>query len=469
MWLKAGESEIYRGENKMKNTPLCGLIEPPVSQRWNAARTKGFSRWMTVAIAAFLPLMVAKVALAQRQGTNYDESRVPAYTLPNPLVMANGQSVTTAKMWMEKRRPELLRLFETEEYGRSPGRPKGMTFHVISVDENALDGKAIRKEVLINFSGKKDGPQMRLLIYLPKNVPGPVPMFLGLNFGGNQTVVADRGITINPGWVADGWGVVNHHATEESRGVNACRWQLHKILSRGYGLATAYYGDIEPDYDGGILDSVRALYLRPGQTEPAPDGWGAISAWAWGLSRAMDYLETDKDVDVHRVAVMGHSRLGKTAVWAGAQDTRFAMVISNDSGEGGAALSRRWFGETVRSINSSFPWWFCRNFRKYNDDVNSLPVDQHELLALIAPRPVYIATAAGDLWADPRGMFLAAKAADPVYRLLGTDGLGAVHMPGIGQPIMTTIGFHLRCGPHDVTVYDWDQFLDFADKHLKAR
>jgi hypothetical protein len=453
----------------MKNMPFCGHTDPPVLQPGNTACTKIFSRLITVAITVFLPLIVARVALAQQQGTNYDESRVPAYTLPDPLAMANGQRVTSAKMWMEKRRPELLKLFETDEYGYSPGRPKGMTFHVVSVDEKALNGEAIRKEVLINFSGRKDGPKMRLLVYLPKNAPGPVPMFLGLNFGGNQTVAADPGITINPGWVSDGWGVVGHHATEESRGVNACRWQLHKILARGYGLATAYYGDIEPDYDGGIRDSVRALYLRPGQTEPAPDGWGAISAWAWGLSRAMDYLETDKDVDARRVAVMGHSRLGKTAVWAGAQDTRFAMVISNDSGEGGAALSRRWFGESVQSINTSFPWWFCRNFRKYNDDVNALPVDQHELLALIAPRPVYIATAAGDLWADPRGMFLAAKAADPVYRLLGTDGLGAVQMPGIGQPVMTTIGFHLRCGPHNVTAYDWDQFLDFADKHLKVQ
>ncbi len=453
----------------MKSTPLCRLIEPPVLHLWRTERAKRFFRLATAAIAALFLLMGAKVALAQQQGTNYEEWRVPAYTFPNPLVMANGQSVTSAKMWMEKRRPELLRLFETDEYGHSPGHPKGMTFQEVSVDENALKGKAIRKEVLINFFGKKDGPQMRLLVYLPENSPGPVPMFLGLNFGGNQTVAAHPGITINPGWVADGWGVVNHRATDESRGVNACRWQLQRILARAHGLATAYYGDIEPDYAGGIRDSVRALYLRPGQTEPAPDEWGAIGAWAWGLSRAMDYLETDKDVDAHRAVVMGHSRLGKTAIWAGARDTRFAMVISNDSGEGGAAFSRRWFGESVLSINTSFPWWFCRNFREYNDDVNALPVDHPELLVLIAPRPVYIATAAGDLWADPRGMFLAAKAASPVYRLLGTDGLGAVRMHRTGHPVMTTIGFHLRCGPHDVTAYDWDQFLDFADKHMKAQ
>jgi (4-O-methyl)-D-glucuronate---lignin esterase len=436
------------------------------------SRAKCAVGWLpagTTAATVFLMLIASSGGLAQQQGVNYDESKVPAYTLPDSLMMANGQRVTNARMWAEQRRPELLKLFETYEYGHSPGRPKEMTFQVASVDVNALGGKAVRKEILVNFTGRKDGPKMRLLIYLPQGAQKPVPVFLGLNFGGNQTVALDPGITINPGWMRDGWGVVNHRATEESRGVNACRWQLQKILARGYGLATAFYGDIEPDFNGGIRDGVRALYLRPGQSEPAADGWGAIGAWAWGLSRAMDYLETDKDVDAHRVAVMGHSRLAKTALWAGAQDARFALVISNDSGEGGAALSRRWMGETVRSINTSFPWWFCGNFKKYNDDVNALPMDQHELLAIIAPRPVYIATAAGDLWADPRGMFLAGKAADPVYRLLGTEGLGATKMPGIGQPVMTTIGFHMRCGPHDVTAYDWDQFLTFADRHLKVR
>jgi (4-O-methyl)-D-glucuronate---lignin esterase len=450
----------------MKFTKFVASSRQVEARGWNTRRM-GRMFLPGIAFAAAILLMIGpRAVLAQRPGVNYDESKVPAYTLPDPLVMADGQRVTSAKMWVEKRRPELLKLFETYEYGFSPGRPVRMTFHVVSVDQNAIGGKAVRKEVVINFFGKEDGPRMRLLIYLPKGAARPVPMFLGLNFGGNQTVASDPGITVNPGWMSPGWGVIDHYATEESRGVNACRWQLNKILARGYGLATAYYGDIEPDFNGGIPDSVRAFYLRPGQTEPATDGWGAVGAWAWGLSRAMDYLETDKDVDAHHIAVVGHSRLGKTAVWAGAQDTRFALVISNDSGEGGAALSRRWMGETVKSINTNFPWWFCRNFRKFNDDVNALPVDQHELLALIAPRPVYIATAAGDLWADPRGMFLAGKAASPVYRLLGTDGLGATRMPGIGQPVMSTIGFHLRCGPHNVTAYDWEQFLNFADKHM---
>jgi hypothetical protein len=420
-----------------------------------------------VVVGMFLLLAVC-VSLGQEENANYDEAKVPAYTLPDPLVMANGQRVANAGMWTERRRPELLRLFEKNVYGRSPGRPSGMAFEVNSMDDHALGGTAVRKEVTVYFSNKKDGPKMQILMYLPKAAHNPVPMFLGLNFSGNQAVARDPGITMSRAWMPDWPGVVGHRATETTRGINASGWQVEKLLSRGYGLATIYYGDIEPDFVGGIRDGVRPLFFRAGQSEPAADEWGAVGAWAWGLRRALDYLETCKDVDARRVALIGHSRLGKAALWAGAQDQRAALVVAVQSGEGGAKLNRRDFGETVKAINTRFPHWFCGNFKKFNDNVSALPVDQHELIALVAPRPVYISAAAGDLWSDPKGMFLAAKAAEPVYRLFGTDGLGASEMPGIGQPVMTTIGYHLRAGGHEVTEYDWEQFQNFADKYMKA-
>ncbi len=395
---------------------------------------------------------------------------MPPYVLPDPLVANDGSRIKTADEWTRKRRPEILRLFEAEVYGRAPKQKPELRFHVDSEDRGALGGKAIRKQVTIHVSTPRGQLPLHLLLYIPKT-DRPVPVFLGLNFLGNQSIHNDPGITLSNSWIngKPEAGIVDHRATEASRGAEASRWQVEQVVNRGYAVATMCCDDIDPDFDDGFQNGVHPLFYRAGQTRPDADEWGTIAAWAWGLSRALDYLETDKSVDAKRVAVIGHSRLGKTAVWAGACDQRFAMVVSNCSGCGGAALSKRIFGETVGLINTHFPHWFCHNFRKYNDREDQLPVDQHELIALIAPRPVYVASASEDRSADPLGEFLSIKNAEPVYRLFGTAGLGADVMPPVDQPIGDAMRYHVRTGKHDITAYDWQQYLDFADRHLRPK
>jgi len=428
---------------------------------------------------------------AQRHfALNYNESEIPPFTLPDPLITDAGKPVIDSKMWWEQRRPELLSLFENEMYGRTPGfafansewlrQPR---IEVRAEKKNALNGKAVRREVRLHFTKKVDGPYIDILLYLPATKQR-VPAFVMLNFRGNQAVSDESDILICESWMTsqnDG-SVSNNRSTEQSRGVDKSRWPLELIIERGYALATACYHDIDPDYDDGFQNGVHPYFYRDGQTRPASNEWGSIGAWAWGLSRILDYLETEQAIDSKRVAVAGHSRLGKTALWAGAQDQRFAIVISNNSGCGGGALSKRIYGETVELLNYVRPHWFCGNFAYYDYNASALPFDQHTLIALIAPRPVYLAVAEDDRAADPKGEFLAALNADTVYRLLNTPGLGNIPekeqavrrdnmiydapMPPLNRPTGATIGFHIRSGGHDVTTYDWEQYLNFTDKYF---
>ncbi len=402
------------------------------------------------------------------QEANYDESKVPDYTLPDPLVGSDGTVVDDVETWKEKRRPELLEMFRTHVYGRAPEPPGDITVHRKEVHVNALNGMATRKQVEIGLPTPENGPSMSVLIYVPNNRPKPVPVFVGLNFYGNHTIHPDTAIWITDSWVRnnDEFHITQNKATEASRGVRKSRWPVEYIISQGYGLATIYYGDIDPDV-ADFSNGIHPYFYESGQTEPAADEWGAIGAWAWGLSRALDYFYKDADIDNEQVAVIGHSRLGKTSLWAGARDPRFALVISNNSGCGGAALSRREFGETVKRINTVFPHWFCDNFTQYNDNVSALPVDQHMLIALMAPRPVYVASAEEDQWADPKGEFLSAKHASLVFQLFGKQGLPADTMPEVNNPVMDTIAYHIRTGTHDLTLYDWKQYIIFADKHFR--
>ncbi|HTN68486.1 MAG TPA: hypothetical protein VLZ33_03385 [Dysgonamonadaceae bacterium] len=418
-------------------------------------------------IFLFMLTTIIQYSSAQNEfEPNYDENKVPVFDLPDPLLTFNGKEIKTIDAWENERRPELLEFFTQNVYGEVPDHLGIYSFKIMEQSDNALGGKAKRKQVELSFV--KNGKELSytILLYLPKEAK-KASIFLGYNFYGNHTVADDPNIIISDAWARnnESFGITNNQLTEQSRGIRTNRWAIEKMIDSGFGLATIYYGEVDPDKND-MTDGIHSLFYSEGQQAPANNEWGSIGAWSWGLSRALDYFEEDADIDASKVIVFGHSRLGKTSLWAGATDQRFAAVISNNSGCGGAALSKRKFGETVWRINTAFPHWFCGNFKKYSNNEEQLPIDQHELLALIAPRPLYVASAEEDEWADPQGEFLSSYYASPVYQLYNKSGIISNERPPVNEPIQNTVAYHIRTGEHDVTDYDWEQYIKWAKEQL---
>ncbi|SEW51486.1 glucuronyl esterase domain-containing protein [Chitinophaga arvensicola] len=404
----------------------------------------------------------ATPAFAQEK-PNYDEAKVGVYQLPDPLLNSHQKKVRTAADWEGSRRKEVLQLFKQHVFGQFPGQAKDIHFVTQRIDSSAVEGLAIAKQVRIYLTAGKKGPFIDLLLYVPAHTSERVPVFAGWNFNGNHNVSTDEQILISQNYL-DLLTLQKKNAAP-TRGNQEKNWPVKTLLQHGYGVATAYYGDVEPDHPQGWKTGIRSSLAKSLQLKYSD--WCAIGAWAWGLSRMLDYLQTDNNVDAGKVIVLGHSRLGKAALWAAANDTRFAGVISNNSGEGGAAIARRNYGETLQFITTTFPHWFIEKYKSYAADVNKLPVDAHLLLALAAPRPLYVASATDDQWADPHGEFLAAKNAEPVYALYGKKGLGITQMPAPDTSIGNTIRYHIRTGVHDILLFDWMQYIRFADELVR--
>jgi hypothetical protein len=412
--------------------------------RYSFPRLMSESKLLVFAFLAvgLLPLRAQRCHGKERPKLNYDEAKVAPFDLPDPLRCADGTFITASGQWRAKRRPELIDLFSRTMYGYTPARGAPNLHWEVTSSAPALEGAALRKEVTLWFTSGRAGPSLHLLEYVPAaraGAPGRRwPAFLGLNFSGNQGV---------------------------ETGKEASQWPMAAITRRGYAVITAGYNELCPDREDALdKGAVGRLFAANPMNERSPTEWGAIGQWAWGLSRILDYLQADADINGRRVAVIGHSRLGKAALWAAAQDERFAAAISNESGCAGAKVSRRNYGQTIEDITIGFPHWFCRDVVNYRDP-NRLPIDQHELLALVAPRPLYVGAAQDDRLSDPVGQFLALKGAEPVYALFALPGLPVSTIPAVSTPVSAgVLGFHLRPGGHDMKAYDWDQYLAFADR-----
>ena len=402
------------------------------------------------------------VRLAKATGhvSNYNEEKVAPYTLPDPLVLQNGQRVTTAEMWWKERRPEILKFYQTQIYGRVPANAPRVTWEVTETDNTAREGAAVLKHVVGKIGDKPDAPRMNLAVYLPAKSSGPIPMLLSISFGFG----AGRG-----GKAAKAPEGGKDAKDAKGRGPGGGFDAVGEVLGRGWGYATLTYSDIQPDRPNQWTQGVIGQTLRDGQMQPDADEWGTISAWAWGISRTIDYFETEKAVNSKQIAITGASRLGKTVLWAGAQDERVAAVFSVVSGEMGASLIRRDWGETLDDMAQNFGYQFAVNLQNWVGKWNDLPVDQHMLIALCAPRPVYVNGGLTDQWSDPKGEFLSLVAAGPVYRLLGKRDLGTTELPPLDKVLSSgDLAFHYHSGGHMAVPADWKAFLDFAERHFQA-
>lgn len=404
----------------------------------------------TCLLLAAVPCLSAREPKEHDANVNYDEARLPHYDLPPLLVTTLGKPVTTADEWRNIRRPEILSLFSNLVYGCTPNPPSPIKqqFEVADVDEEFMDGKATRKDIKITLSNDNGSVSMHFLVFVPNNATKPVPAFLKHSFDKTQ---------------GNGF-----RASKTRDGKLNNGWPLGEFFDRGYAFCAVYHESLVRHNEVEFLRGIHKLYYPEGQSFPKAYQWGVISTCAHGAMRAMDYLETDDDVDHKRVVIMGHSKMGKTALWTAAQDERFAIAISAQSGCGGAALWRRKSGETMDKMVTRFPYWLCRNAWKFAEREDDLPVDQHMLLACIAPRPVYVHSSVDDTWADPRGEYLSAYHASPAYRLLGKRGLESEESPQVGKAIIRSdVGYHVREGGHSIQPYDWEQFMNFADFHFK--
>ena len=397
--------------------------------------------------------------------------------------MMDGTTVATAKDWTEKRRPELKALFAHYMYGEIPPKPDKLDFKSEVVDKKFLSGKATLKLVTISIRGS-DVPKIDLLVVTP-NAGKPAPTFLAMNFCGNHAVHPDPRIPLARSWLGNNCkGCTNNHATDAARGAQASDWPLEQIIDRGYALATFVNADVDSDR-GNVSDGVHAWLARErtgAATNSQTADRGCIAGWAWGFQRCVDYLVTDEAIDKNRIAALGHSRNGKTALLAAAFDERIALAIPHQAGSGGTGPSRvaekmaaptgangRPTAETVAVINKSFPHWFNGEFKKFGAEPQKLPFDQHCLVALMAPRPVLLSNAEGDRWANPGGQFDVLKAAEPAYKLLSAGGCDATEMPPMSKLVDSKLGYYIRPGSHSMTSGDWMVFLDFADKHFGTK